>query len=490
MNKRIKILLFEHDESDIGLILNELKKGNLNFIHEAVSTKIEFEKSLVNFAPDIVLSDYKFPAYDGLAAFNLKEKICPQVPFIIVSGIIGEEIAVELIKKGVTDFVNKQNLLHLSGKIIRALKEAEVQRDKNITEKELVESEKRLAEAQSIAKIGNWEVDLQTGTEYWSDEVYNILGIAPGELAPSKENFLSFVHPEERKDIEKIVVEAERNQKTFRYSTRIIRRDGTIRYIFSNGKHVFGKDGKAIRQIGILQDVTETKKMEEELKAMNKELETFIYRASHDLRGPLSSIIGLTNVSKSEIKDETAKKYFQMVEASAQKLDSTLISLVQSMTMRDMVVDMQDIDFDELVHEILSQLTYHEGFSKIEITYTNEIGKKYRSNKLIMTSVFQNFIQNAIKYQDYHNGAAYLRITIRRKDKGIEIIFDDNGIGIEEHMQGKIFDMYFRGTESVSGSGLGLYIVKIGIEKLKGTIQLKSTKGKGTCFTVYLPDPG
>ncbi|MCW3072862.1 MAG: putative signal transduction histidine kinase [Bacteroidetes bacterium] len=490
MNPRIKILILEHDVDDIGLMLHELKKKELHFVHSTTASKADFEKALKEFAPDIVLSDFSFPTFNAMDAFELKKNICPEVPFIIVSGAVGEENAVELIKQGVTDYVLKDKLFTLPGKISRALKEVSSGREKKITEKELREIEKRLAEAQSIAHIGNWEVELDSGNEYWSDEIYSILGLKPGEMEPSQQNFLFLVHPEQRSDVKAILDEADREQKPFSYSTRVLHRNGTVRYVYSHGKHVFNSEGKAVRQIGILQDVTETKRMEEELKILNKELETFIYRASHDLRGPLSSIIGLTNVSKAEIKDEASKKYFQMVEASAQKLDATLISLVQSMTMRDMIVNLEEIDFDELVKETLAQLKYHEGFSKIEISVKNTPDKVFKSNKLILTSVFQNLVQNAIKYQNYHAGQAYLKISVSRKNDGVEIVFDDNGIGIDDHLQEKIFDMYFRGTSSISGTGLGLYIVKIGIEKLKGNIHFKSFKGIGTRFTIFLPDTG
>jgi signal transduction histidine kinase len=206
------------------------------------------------------------------------------------------------------------------------------------------------------------------------------------------------------------------------------------------------------------------------------------------LRGPLTSIIGLTTVSKSEITDKLALKYLAMIESSAQKLDATLVSLVQSMTLRDMVVNFKEISFDDLVAETLSQLKFHEGFSKIKIEVNNTVHDSFKSNKLILSSVFQNMIQNSIKYQNYHNGPSTLHINICKKDGGVEIIFKDNGIGIDDFLQDKIFDMYFRGTTSVSGSGLGLYIVKIGIEKLKGTIRLESVKNKGTTFTIFLPE--
>jgi PAS domain S-box-containing protein len=488
MDKEIKILILEDNANDIELIQHELEKSKMAFVCKIVSGEKEFERELRSYKPAIVLSDYSLPSFNAEDAFTLKERINPEIPFIIVSGMIDDEKAVELIKNGVTDYVMKDKLFKLPGKIERALQESKAKTDKSLTEERLIESQNRLAEAQMIAKIGNWEVDLLTGEQTWCNEIHNILGIKPGELIPSMENFLSFVHPERRREIEQKIVVANTTYKPFSYTTKIIRKDNSIRYVYSNGKTIFNRDGDPIRQIGILQDITDTKKMEEDLKAMNKELETFIYRASHDLRGPLSSIIGLTNVSKSEIKDETSKKYFQMVEASAQKLDATLISLVQSMTMRDMVVDLQEVDLDELINDTLTQLKYHDGFSKIKIEVHNSLKAKLLSNKLILASVFQNLIQNAIKYQNYHNGQARLDIFINKKENGVELIFDDNGIGVDDHLQDKIFDMYFRGTSSASGSGLGLYIVKIGIEKLKGNIRFTSSKDNGAKFIITLPD--
>jgi len=97
--KSIKLLIFEHDENDLELLLYELKKGGLDFSPEIVGTKDEFVKALNDITPDVILSDYSLPGFDGISAFHLKQQLCPDVPFIIVSGTIGEENAVELIKK-------------------------------------------------------------------------------------------------------------------------------------------------------------------------------------------------------------------------------------------------------------------------------------------------------------------------------------------------------------------------------------------------------
>src|SRR5688572_22073321 len=119
-----RVLILEHEPDDIALLVYELKKGNFNYVSEIVETRETFTQALRNFKPDIVLSDYSLPSFDGVAAYQITQDIAPGTPFIIVSGTIGEENAVELIKKGVTDYVLKDKLFTVIPKIKRALKEA------------------------------------------------------------------------------------------------------------------------------------------------------------------------------------------------------------------------------------------------------------------------------------------------------------------------------------------------------------------------------
>lgn len=132
----LKILILEDNQIDADLIHHELKRSGLSFISVIVQTREEFENALENFNPDIILSDYSLPAFDAVLAFSIKQNKSPHIPFIIVSGIIGEENAVELIKNGVTDYVPKDKLFTLSPKINRALKDTEQRKEKKvITEK-------------------------------------------------------------------------------------------------------------------------------------------------------------------------------------------------------------------------------------------------------------------------------------------------------------------------------------------------------------------
>lgn len=143
--KTTRVLILEHEPDDIELLLYELKKGAFNYVSAIVETREDFTRALIDFQPDIVLSDYSLPSFDGVAAYLIKEQVRPDIPFIIVSGTIGEENAVELIKKGVTDYVLKDKLFTIIPKIRRALKESKERVEKMLAEANLRDSERQLA---------------------------------------------------------------------------------------------------------------------------------------------------------------------------------------------------------------------------------------------------------------------------------------------------------------------------------------------------------
>lgn len=146
MNDNLKILILEDNQQDVGLLMRELKKSGLTFISEIVQTREAFENAIQNFKPDLILSDYSLPSFDGLTAFHIKQEKIPEIPFIIISGTIGEENAVELIKNGITDYVLKDKLFSLNPKIIRALNEAKEKKEKAIAEEKLKIKNKKLIE--------------------------------------------------------------------------------------------------------------------------------------------------------------------------------------------------------------------------------------------------------------------------------------------------------------------------------------------------------
>jgi DNA-binding NtrC family response regulator len=137
LTKHYKILLLEDNKSDADLTIRELKKSGLIFTHEIVETRETFEHALQNFCPDIIISDYSLPSFDGLSAFIIKHETHPDIPFIIVSGMLGEQKAVELIKSGITDYTIKDKLFTLPPKVLRALRDVEEHNEKKIADAEL-----------------------------------------------------------------------------------------------------------------------------------------------------------------------------------------------------------------------------------------------------------------------------------------------------------------------------------------------------------------
>ncbi len=162
MNPKIKILVIEDNANDADLLNRELKKSGLNFICEVVSTRDEFENALERFNPDLILSDYSLPAFDATTAFRIKQNKYPHIPFIIVSGIIGEENAVDLIKEGVTDYAQKNKLFTLFPKITRALHEKKEKEEKIIIAEKLKKQTIELIIANKELLIQNQEKEKRT----------------------------------------------------------------------------------------------------------------------------------------------------------------------------------------------------------------------------------------------------------------------------------------------------------------------------------------
>ena len=144
--------------------------------------------------------------------------------------------------------------------------------------------------------------------------------------------------------------------------------------------------------------------------------------------------------------------------------------------------------FNKLIQTKLEDFKYFKGYDNLEITVNVSVEKDFYSNKFLLETVFQNLIENAIKYQNDTQSQSFLKIDVISVNNKIQIIFEDNGIGIKSSVQGLIFDMYYKAVESSKGSGLGLYLVKKCVEKLDGKVELRSFAGKGSTFIITLSD--
>ncbi len=246
-------------------------------------------------------------------------------------------------------------------------------------------------------------------------------------------------------------------------------------------------DNQAIGIYGVYVDITERKRVEEELKIRNGELDNFVYKVSHDLRAPLSSILGLVNLAKLPGNTDNPMDYIDIIGSKVEHLDHFIGDVLSHSKNLKMEISTAKVDFDRIIQQTFSDLNYLDGTQDMKRSVKIE-GIEFFSDPWRISEIIRNLISNAIKYRRLENVVSEINIKITIDHLRAEIIFSDNGIGISESNLSKIFEMFYRATEQSDGSGIGLYIVKNAVEKLGGQIYVASRVGQGTRFNIILPN--
>jgi len=253
----IRVLLTEDVRSDAELEVRELKRAGLRIVHRIVDTEESFEQALRDFAPDVILSDFSMPAFDGMAALALARELSPETPFVFVSGTIGEEYAIRALKNGATDYVLKSNLVRLPATVERAIAEARERREKRRAETELDIARERLTSIFTSLPDMLWSVDLESDQiTYVSPAAAEIFGHEPDEFLVNQDLWLDVVHPEDRPRM-RAAWEAVRKGEAFEIEYRTVRPDGSVRWINDRGHLIRNAAGTAERIDGMARDITE-----------------------------------------------------------------------------------------------------------------------------------------------------------------------------------------------------------------------------------------
>jgi PAS domain S-box-containing protein len=246
-------------------------------------------------------------------------------------------------------------------------------------------------------------------------------------------------------------------------------------------------DHKTIGIYGAYVDITDRKRVEEELKTRNIELDNFVYKVSHDLRAPLSSILGLVNLARLPGNDDNPLDYIDIIGRKVEDLDHFIGDVLSHSKNLKMDVSISEVDFNGVISRTFTDLNYLEGASEVMV-YRKVEGYNFYSDPWRISEIFRNLVSNAIKYRQIDGAKPEIKVGVNINEQYANITFADNGIGIERNDLTKIFEMFYRATEQSDGSGIGLYIVKNAVEKLGGAISVDSKPGFGTTFTIMLPN--
>jgi PAS domain S-box-containing protein len=224
-----------------------------------------------------------------------------------------------------------------------------------------------------------------------------------------------------------------------------------------------------------------------ELQKTNAELDRFVYSASHDLKAPLSAILGIVQVAQIDPEGSSRDTYIQMIEKNVKRLLHVIKDLTNFSRNARLEIIKEKIDLKEMTEELTGAFAYLKNSSHIKFYYEIDSNNNFISDKLRIQILLNNLLSNAIIFHNIKQESPFIKISTKQHDNKITICVEDNGPGIDKKYHQKIFDMFYRASTTSMGSGLGLYISKGIVEKLNGSIELKSTVGKGTKFIIKLP---
>lgn len=356
--------------------------------------------------------------------------------------------------------------------------------------------QKALARAQNAAKIGIYEWDLKTDRIKVSPAFCSLFAIQEcPEL--SREEFQQYIHPDDLKGFIRYFKRVIKSGRHFDYEYRCLKgkRKKEI-YNRSTGELVRSEGGTPERIVGVMQDITDKwtyekklRKQNAELKKVNQELDNFVYRVSHDLRAPISSMLGLIDIIVNhEHEVDKIRELLMLVKKSLAKQDKFIKDILDFSKNSRLTVEPEEIDFQAFLEETISQFTHDGQAAQVRYSLNVEQPEAFATDKNRLDIVLSNLLSNAFKYVKAKGSAGEVKVSVFSRTEDVEIIIEDNGIGIDEEHMSRVFNMFYRATDNQPGSGLGLYIVREAVARLGGEVQLESKKGQGTKVVVHLPN--
>ena len=271
----LKILQLEDNAFDAGLIRYELQKGGVPFNYQLVDNKKDFLSAIKDFSPDVILSDHTLPAFDSRDALAIVSSLSYKIPFILITGTVSEEYAVEIMKNGASDYILKTSLQRLPSAVLNAVEKFRIEAESQNYLDEMVFNEALLKESEKLAHLGSWQINMETGFVKWSDEAYRIYGVEPGKIDLGLKSFLDYVHPDDFQYVREMMADSMTElHDDIKFNFRIIDAGGKLKYLHSELKVERNRNGKPLKLTGFNLDTTEVHNAQEALRNSEANLKT------------------------------------------------------------------------------------------------------------------------------------------------------------------------------------------------------------------------
>ncbi|HLO13926.1 MAG TPA: response regulator [Anaerolineales bacterium] len=505
----LRVLVVEDSKEDTELILREIQRGGYTVEFERVETKSAMEEALANRSWDVILSDYSMPRFSAMAALATLMSTGLDIPFLVISGVIGEETAVSALKAGAHDFLVKGKLARLVPAIERELRDAEIRRSHREVElryKLLVEHLPIIAYVSPANEVNN--------TTYVNPQIQGIMGFTPEEWLADPRFWQTRLHPEDRTAVIQNVEQSGLTGKPFDMEYRMLARDGHIVWFHDQAILVHNERGQPLYWQGLKIDITKHQQAEDRIRQLNADLERrvaertteleralrakdeFLANMSHELRTPLNAILGLSESLAEQTAgplNEKQKKYITTINESGQHLLSLINDILDlaKIESAQIVLNINEVDLKRVCQaslRMIDELAYKKGQH-----VTLELDESIRSiwvDERRLKQILVNILSNAVKFTP-ENGALGLEVRGDQQEKRVMFTVWDHGIGISESDLKRLFQPFVQLDSGLAreatGTGLGLTLVAQMARLHGGSVTVESQAGKGSRFTVILP---
>lgn len=498
VSDRIQILLVEDSKDDAILVKQILQREGLDVRIERVASAAEMQAALKRQTWDAVISDFSMPGFSGLCALGLVRASGSEVPFILISGTTGEEIAVEAMKAGANDFIVKNNLSRLASVLERELKEAKIRAEHRQAGYEL--ERYRMAMNMSTESIDLID-PASMRFVYLNNAACQRLGYSREQLLQmGPQNALAVGHEKMRREFDEVI---EAGDLGTSYEERCVRDDQSVTWTEIRRRALHTVEGMLI--VTIARDVSARKEAEQQLRRLNadlegrvaertaqlesanQDLEAFSYSVSHDLNTPLRAVNGFARLLEARLGsllDDEGRRLLERIKSGGRRMEILIDSLLKFARSTRVDLKFAAVDLHELSGSVVAEA--HPAYANAEVSI-GELPDVW-GDRILLREVVVNLVDNALKYSS-KTARPRVEIGHLQNDRGSVFFVCDNGVGFDPKYAEILFVPFKRlhNESEYPGTGIGLALCKRIIERQNGRIWAESTLGKGASFFFTLP---